>query len=63
MLSDMPMISQRPGWGVKVKNVGVMVSVIVLGEARQIKTENPGQDHSEGTAHMDLVTSVDTKQG
>lgn len=63
MLSDMPTISQRPGCEVRVKNVAVMAFVILLGEARQTKMEDPGQDHSEGTAHMDLVTSVDTDQG
>lgn len=40
-----------------------MAFVILLGEPRQTKMEDPGQDHSEGTAHMDLVTSVDTDQG
>lgn len=59
----MPTISRRPGCEVRVKNVAVVASVILLGQARQTKIENPGQDNSEGAAHMDLVTSVDTDQG
>lgn len=63
MLSDTPTISQRPVCEVKVKNVAVMAFVILLGEARKTKMEDPGQDHSEGAARMDLVTSVDADQG
>lgn len=56
----MPTISQRLGYGVRVKNVDIPASVILPGEAGQTEIETPRQSHSDGAAHVNLVTSVDT---
>lgn len=41
MVNNMPKISQRLGYGVRVKNVGVMAFVMPPGGAGQIKMETP----------------------
>lgn len=41
MLSDRPKISQRLGYGVSIKNVGIVASVILPCGSGQMKLENP----------------------